>query len=112
MTNRNGRHGQNRHEILNLPIRRDEIARRKHDHARQTEHGEEHAELEFLEHFGHLDEEVGELGFFGGGAPGHVDLEHVREEGLRDVEGEAAEEDAEHECPFEVHYYCLSGVSG
>ena len=103
MTRRNRRHGQDCHEILDLPIRRDEAARREQDHPNDAHAREEHAEFEFLEHFGNFDEEVGEFGFFGGSAPCHVDFEHVGQEGLGDVEGEASQEDAEHEGPFEVH---------
>jgi hypothetical protein len=110
MTRRHGGHGQNRDEILNLPVGRDEGTRGEDDHADDAEDGKGHAELEALEDFGNLDEEVGEFHFFRGGAPGHVDLEHVGEEGSGDVEGEAAEEDAKHKGPFEVHEDC--GIKG
>ena len=102
MATGDGRHRQDSHEIFDLPVRRDERAASEDDHAGDTEQGEGHAELELLEHFGHFDEEIGELGFFGGGTPGHVDFEHVGEERGRDMEREPAEEDSEHENPFEV----------
>ncbi len=72
------RHGQDSDEVFNLPVRRDERARGENNHAGDTDEGEGHAELELLEHFRDFDEEVGEFGFFGRGAPGHVDFEHVR----------------------------------
>ena len=72
------------------------------DQAGHGDDGEGHAEPEVLEDLGHLDEEVGELEFFRRRAPRHVDLEHVREDGLGDVDGDAAEEDEEHEEPLEV----------
>jgi hypothetical protein len=97
MTRRNGTHRQNRNEIRNPPTIRHEAALGKHQHRHDGKDGEEDAELEALDHLRDLNEEVAELGFFRGRAPGHVDLEHVREKGLRDVEGKAAEEDTEHE---------------
>ena len=80
MTDGDGRHGEDGDEIFDLPVRRDEFASRENDHAGDTEQGERHAKLEFLEHFGDFDEEVGEFSFLGGGAPCHIDLEHMREE--------------------------------
>ena len=100
MTARHRRHGQDGHEILDLPIRRDERRGGQDDHADDPDKGEKHAELELLEHLGHFDEEVGELSFLGGGAPGHVDFEHVCEKSLGDVQGETAKEDAEHKGPL------------
>ena len=107
MTARDRSHWQYGHEILDHPIRRNDLTRRRQeDHANDPDEGESDTELEFLEHLGHLDEEIGKLGFLGGGAPGHVDFEHVREQGLGHVEGQAAKEDAEHEDPFEVFEDC------
>lgn len=77
MADRDSRHGQDSDEILNLPIGRDEIASCEDDHSDESDEGERHAELKFAEDFGDFDEEVGELGLFGGGAPGHVDFEHM-----------------------------------
>lgn len=79
MAGHNRSHGQNSDEILNAPIRRHEIGRGEHDHADDADEGEQHAPFEVLQDFGHFDEKVGEFGFFGCGAPGHVDLEHVGE---------------------------------
>lgn len=103
MTRRDGGHGQNRDEILNLPVGWDEGTRGEDDHADDAKDGKGHAELEALENLGNLDEEVGEFHFFRGGAPGHIDLKHVGEESGGDVQGETAEEDAKHKGPFEVH---------
>ena len=80
MTSRDGGHGQYRDEILDHPIGRNDLGRSgEEDHTGNAEDGEEHAELELLEHLGDLNEEVGELGLLGGGTPRHVDFEHVGE---------------------------------
>lgn len=102
MTDCHSCHGQDSDEIRDAPTVRNERGLGQDDHAGDTEERKGEAELEFLDDFGHFDEEVGEFGFFGRGAPGHIDFEHVREEGGGDVEGETTEEDAEHEDPFEV----------
>lgn len=114
MTPRNRRQRQNRHKIINMPIIRDPLIGRQSqkDHPRDTNQRKEHAEFEALRDFGDFDEEIRGFDFFGRGAPGHVVAEHVGEEGGGDVEGEAAEEDAEEEGPFEVHYYCEGGCIG
>ena len=70
-------HGQDGNEVLDLPVGRDETSRGKDDHAEYAQDGKGHAELEALEHLGHLDEEVGEFHFLRGGTPRHVDFEHV-----------------------------------
>lgn len=106
MTDGDGGHGEDGDEIFDLPVRRDESALAENDHAGDAEQGEGHAEFEFLQHFGHFDEEVGELGFFGRGAPRHVNFEHVGQKSGRDVQGETTEKDAKHEDPFEVFEHC------
>ena len=75
----------------------------------EAEAREDDAELEVLEHLGHLEEEVGELDLLGRRAPRHVDLEHVRKERLRDVQRQAAEEDGEHGGPLEILDHCETG---
>ena len=102
MTDRHRRHGQDGNEIRDLPAVRHEGCLGQDNHAGDTNKRKGKAEFELLNHFGHFDEEVGELGFLGRGAPGHVDFEHMREESGGDVQGETAKEDAEHENPFEV----------
>jgi hypothetical protein len=100
MTNNNRAQRINRHEILNPPLPRHH--RRAHNH-----HGH-HAEAKYEREFEALEQprdffEKGDvLDFLGRGAPGHVDFEEVAEEGLGDVEGDAAEEDGEEKEPFEV----------
>jgi len=102
MRDRHCRHGQDGHEIGDLPVVGHEWCDGKDDHASYAEDGEDHGELELLEHFGHFNEEVGELGFLGGGSPCHVDLEHVCKKSLGDVKRETTQEDCEHDGPFEV----------
>lgn len=72
------------------------------DHAADHGDGEGVHPLEALEDLGHLLEEVTGDGLLGGGAPLHVDAEHVRAEGEEEVETDAAEEDGEHGHPHEV----------
>lgn len=70
----------------------------------QARHQEtvQESELEPLQDANDFLPEMDFLDFFGGGAPYHVDLEEVTQDGLRDVDGEAAEEDGEHGDPFQV----------
>ena len=72
------------------------------DHAADARHDEHVHPLEVLEDLGDLLEEIRGFGFLGGGAPLHVDAEHVSEQREEDVEGDAAEEDGEHGHPLEV----------
>lgn len=85
---------------IDSPVPRDE--QRADDHAGRHGDAEDKRVLEPLEETGHLLEEGDVFDFFGRGAPGHVDLEEVAEQGLRDVHGEAAEEDGHEEEPLEV----------
>ena len=89
-------------ELVDVPRVRDEAGLGHDDQPGQGDDGEAHAEPEVLEDLGDLDEEIGELEFLRRRAPRHVDLEHVREDGLGDVDRDAAEEDEEHEEPLEV----------
>lgn len=106
MTRRNRRHRQNRHKISNNPIMRHKTPQRQHDHSCYPSESKHHAPLEAAQDPWDLDEEVGQLGFLGGRAPGHVYFEHVGEERGGDVQGEAAEEDSEEEDPFGVFEDC------
>lgn len=81
---------------------RHEIRRGQNDHARNHHDAEKHREPELAQHFRHLDEEVRELQLLRRRAPRHVDLEHVREDGLGDVDRDTAQEDEEQEEPLEV----------
>lgn len=52
------------------------------DHTSGAENAEDEGVLETLDETGKFLEEGGVLDFLCGGAPGHVDLEEVREDGL------------------------------
>lgn len=73
----------------------------RHNQSRHQETVQE-SELEPLQDANDFLSEMDFFDFFGGGAPCHVDLEEVTQDGLRDVDGEAAEEDGEHGDPFQV----------
>ena len=85
--------GPNRHKIRDPPLLRDYALDAQDNHARSHEDAEGECEAEFVEDFGDFLEEGRVVDFFCGGAPGHVDGEEVREDGLGDVHGEAADED-------------------
>ncbi len=87
---------KDRDELVDVPTPRDELRSRHDDHNRNRQERQRNRVLERSRDFRDLDEEVRELDFLRGGAPGHVDAEHVAEERLRDVERHAAEEDDEH----------------
>lgn len=89
-----------RDEQPDLPKVRHEM--RQHDHHGGRREAEEQGPLELLQNLGHLLEEGGVLGLLGGGAPGHVDAEHVADDGLGDVQADAAEEDGEDGDPAQV----------
>jgi hypothetical protein len=86
MTRRHCTHRQYRNEIVDLPAIRHKAALCQGDHTDDSEQSKEDAELEPLDDFRDLDEEVAEFCFLAGGAPRHVDLEHVRQQGLRDMQ--------------------------
>ena len=100
-----GCHGKDCHKVRNHPVLWDERARRKNYHTGNADNRKDHAELELLEHFRNFDEEVRELGFFGGGTPSHVDFEHVSKKSGRHVERQTTQEDCKHENPFEILKY-------
>lgn len=74
----------------------------KVDHA--TDHGNhDHIHpLEALPNLGQFGEEVGVVLFLGSSAPTHVDGEHVRAEGEKNVERDTSEEDHEEGHPLDV----------
>ena len=74
----------------------------EHDHHGGGAEDEDEGALELCQDLGHLLEEGGVLGLLGGGAPAHVDADHMADDGLADVEADAAEEDAEQRDPLEV----------
>ena len=107
MTPRHSRQRQNRHKIPNKPIiRHPAIRRERQNHHRpysnHCNQREKQAEFKLFGDFRDFDEEIRAFDFFGRRAPGHVVADHVGQEGGGDVEGEAPEEDAEEEGPFEV----------
>jgi hypothetical protein len=102
MTPPNHAHGINRHKIRNLPAVWYERAKCQNTHPNNTEQANRKTVLEPLQHARHFNKEVGEFGFLGRRAPLHVVLEHVCEKRRGHVQGETAEEDGEHEDPFEV----------
>jgi len=95
-------HGQDGDKVLDLPAVRDERRSSQDDHAYNEEERDGEAVLEPLEHLGHLDEEVGEFGFLGRGAPLHVVLEHVGKKRRADVYRDTTEENGHHDDPLDV----------
>ena len=77
---------------VDAPLERHE-RRAEEDHAREDDPGEHPGEPPALEDLRDLLEEVGPLDLFLGRAPRHIVREAVREDGLRDGDGEAAEEE-------------------
>ena len=76
-------------------------ASKKDQHGR-PDNADGKRELEPLDDARNLLEECDIFRFLGRGAPRHVDAEHVREDGLRDVHGDATEEDRQERDPGEV----------
>jgi len=56
------------------------------DHHDDPASAKRHAELEPFQDLWHLDEEGRVFTFFGSSAPAHVNLEHMAQQGLRDVQ--------------------------
>jgi len=78
-------------ERVNTPERRRRNRQDNHANDRNSHEGKRPAEG--AGDAGDFFEEGVVGGFFGGGTPLHVDGEEVAEEGLGDVQGDAAEED-------------------
>lgn len=95
---------QRRHRLhlRDRPTIRHKVRDSEHYHSRPHNNTKAKAEPKFAQGLGYLDEEVGELKCLGRSAPGHVDLEHVGQQRLGHVDGQPAQEDAEHEHPLEV----------
>lgn len=85
------RQRKNRNERIDPP--KSWRRNRQNNHADNRNADEGKCPPERLCHSRNLFEEGVVGGFFGGGAPLHVDGEEVAEEGLGDVQGDAAEED-------------------
>ena len=90
----------NRHEISNPPLPRHR--RRPRNHNARTRKAKHKRPLESPQQPRKFFEERRVFDFFSGGAPTHVNLEEMADEGLRDVNGDSAEEDGEEEEPFEI----------
>ena len=67
--------------------------RRKHHHPRTHHNTRYERDPEPLDNLGHFEPKVGSFDFFFRGAPGDVVGEEVGEEGLGEVDTEAAEEE-------------------
>jgi hypothetical protein len=87
---------------MDSPVVRDEATLGHDNHSRDSDDGKAHAEPKVLENLGYFNEEIREFQLFGGGAPRHVDLEHVGQEGLRQMDGDTTKEDEEAEEPLEI----------
>jgi hypothetical protein len=88
MTNNNRAQRIDGGEILNPPLPWDHGGADNH-HSRHAEAKDER-EFEALEQPRDFLEERDVFHFFGRGAPGHVNFEEVAEQGLGDVQGDAA----------------------
>jgi hypothetical protein len=72
------------------------------NHTGSHDDAENESVLEVLDDLADFLEESRVFGFLAGGAPVHFNAEHVRQEGLRQMHGETAEEDGHHGDPHEV----------
>jgi hypothetical protein len=104
MTPHQARQRVNSNHSINPPHGRERV--RPGDHQSHHRKTKQECETELLDQFRHLGEKRRVFDFFGCRAPRHVDLEHVREKGLRDVQADAGEEDAEEGHPFEIFPDC------
>lgn len=87
-------------EVSDLPVVREHMVRRDHEHRRRQ--AEDEGALELIEDRDHLLPEQNGLDLFRRRAPVHFDFEEVAQDGLRDVEGDVAQEDGEHGDPLQV----------
>ena len=65
----------------------------EYSHSNKGRKAENKRNPEALEDLGHFKPEVRALDFFLGSAPGNIIREHMRQEGLREVDAEAAKEE-------------------
>lgn len=100
MRGQSNSHGNDRNDAGDPPAVRGKA--RKIDHAPYYwDHRGIHP-LETLDNLGHFLEEVRVFFFLGGGAPRHLDLEHMRQNRNAEMERQAAEEDGHQWQPLEV----------
>ena len=100
MRRNNHRLRENRHKSIDPPENRYEP--RQNNHHSSRERAERQRPLEVLQNLRDLDEEIRVFGFLARGAPHHLDGEHVGDDGLADVQRDAAEEDGEEGDPADV----------
>jgi hypothetical protein len=100
VTDNNSRKRVNSKELVDSPEIGDE--KRKHNHTNGTGNAEQEGKAKLLDDSGHLFEESGVLGFFGGSAPVHVDADEMGDKSLGYVEGQAAEEDRHEWDPHQI----------
>ena len=97
-------------EFRNLPVVRHQFADRTHagkyDHHGNHDNTPDKRHLELSDNGRNLLEKRGIGRLLGGGAPGHVDAKEMAEDGLGDVDGNAAEEGGQNKEPFEALEYC------
>lgn len=105
--------GPDRDKLRNLPVVRYQFAERAHagkyDHHGNHGNTPDKRHLELSDDSWNLLEKRGIGCLLGCGAPGHVDAKEMAEDGLGDVDGNAAEEGGQNEEPFGVFEYCVSG---
>lgn len=94
MTRHTKRQREDRHKRINPPHLGHSLTRQQ-NHANHKRTAKRKRILEPLQHTRNLLEKGKTGGFFGRGAPLHVDAEEVGEQGLGDVQRDAAEEDGQ-----------------
>jgi hypothetical protein len=93
-------HGPNSNKLFDPPIL---LQRKSHgDHHCRHNNAEHEAPLELPQHAANGHEETDVFAFLGGGTPLERPADEMREESLRDVQGDAAKEDGEKRNPFHV----------
>ena len=101
MTPRDRRHRQHGHEIPYTPLMRHNLTA-QHAHPQHRAHRKRNTHLEPPQHAGDLDEKIRHLRLLRRRAPRHVQLEHVREQRLADVQRQPAQENREQDDPLEI----------
>ena len=102
-------------KLIDLPVVRNQVS--KWTNSSQNDHPDDHKEaikkreFELFEDLGDFFEESCASSFFRSRTPGHIDAEHVRKYGLRNMQGDATEKDGQEEDPFQVLPHCSDNVS-
>jgi len=100
MTNDRRGQGVDAVKLMDLPL--DGENRRAADHEGRAGKAENKSELEPPNDLHNLGPKVYFFQLFGCCAPDHVDLEEVRQDSLRKVNGDPSQEDGEHGDPLDV----------